>query len=110
MIRFIFLTAVALAIATSAQALSPPPLHQPDGIRADVGYRGVARGHRYGVARGYRHGVARGYGVRRYGYGYNNYVHRGYGYRTYRPGFGIARRQVRRCALWGIGHVCRRWY
>ena len=33
MIRFIFLTAVALAIATSAQALSPPPLHQPDGIR-----------------------------------------------------------------------------
>ena len=118
MIRFIFLTAVALAIATSAQALSPPPLHQPDGIRADVGYRGVARGYRYGVARGrhygvargYRHGVARGYGVRRYGYGYNNYVHRGYGYRTYRPGFGIARRQVRRCALWGVGHVCRRWY
>ena len=24
-------------------------------IRADVGYRGVARGHRYGVARGYGH-------------------------------------------------------
>jgi hypothetical protein len=112
MIRFIVFTVLALGIATSAQAMSPPPLHQPDGIRADVGYRGVARGHRYGVARGYgvrRYGVARGYGVRRYGYGgYGHYRYRGYG--AYRPGFGVARRQVRRCALWGVGHVCRRWY
>ena len=53
MIRFIVFAALALAIATPAEALSPPPLHQSDGIRADVGYRGVARGHRYGVARGY---------------------------------------------------------
>jgi hypothetical protein len=30
------------------------------------------------------------------------------GYRPY--GYGVARRQVRRCALWGAGHVCRRWY
>ena len=113
MIRFIFLTAFALAVATSAQALSPPPLHQPDGIRADVGYRGVARGHRYGVARGHRYGVARGYGHRNYGvrrYGYSGYRYHGYGYRAYRPGFGVARRQVRRCAVWGVGHVCRRWY
>ena len=45
----------------SAQAMSPPPLHRSDGIREDVGYRGVARGHRYGVARGH--------GRRRHGYG-----------------------------------------
>ena len=60
MIRFLVFAALALAIATPAEAMSPPPLPQSDGIRADVGYRGVARGHRYGVARGY--------GVRRYGY------------------------------------------
>jgi hypothetical protein len=23
---------------------------------------------------------------------------------------GVARRQVRRCAVWGAGHVCRKWY
>ena len=51
MIRFIVFAALALAIATPAEAMSPPPLPQSDGIRADVGYRGVARGHRYGVAR-----------------------------------------------------------
>ena len=103
MIRFIFFAALALAIATPAAAISPPPLPQSDGIKTDVGYRGVARGHRYGVARGY--------GVRRYGYsGYRRYGYRGYGYRAYRPyGYGVARRQVRRCALWGAGHVCRRW-
>jgi hypothetical protein len=94
---------IAMLLLPSAQAMSPPPLHQSDGIRADVGYRGGARGHRYGVARGY--------GVRRYGYGgYNRYGYRGYGYRAYRPyGYGVARRQVRRCALWGAGHVCRKW-
>ena len=110
MIRFIVFAALALAIATPAEALSPPPLPQSDGITADVGYRGVARGHRYGVARGY--GVRRyGYsGYRRYGYGgYSRYGYRGYGYRGYRPGYGVVRRQVRRCALWGAGHVCRRW-
>ena len=110
MIRFIVFAALALASATPAEAMSPPPLPQSDGITADVGYRGVARGHRYGVARGY--GVRRyGYsGYRRYGYGgYNRYGYRGYGYRAYRPGYGVVRRQVRRCALWGAGHVCRRW-
>jgi hypothetical protein len=31
MMRF-FAIAFALTVATSAQALSPPPLHQPDGM------------------------------------------------------------------------------
>ena len=22
----------------------------------------------------------------------------------------VAKRQLRRCAVWGAGHVCRRWY
>ena len=34
MIRFIVFAALALAIATPAQAISPPPLPQSDGIRA----------------------------------------------------------------------------
>jgi hypothetical protein len=92
MIRLIAFAAFALAVATSAQAMSPPPLPQPDGISAEARYRGVARGHRYGVARG----------------GYGRYGYRGYGYRGYRPGYGVVRRQVRRCAVWGAGHVCRR--
>ena len=102
---------ISMLLLPSARAMSPIPLHRSDNIRADVGYRGVARGHRYGVARGYGHrnyGVARGYGVRRYGY--SGYRYHGYGYRAYRPGFGVARRQIRRCAVWGVGHVCRRWY
>ena len=33
MIRLIALAAFALALATSAQAMSPVPLHQPDGMR-----------------------------------------------------------------------------
>ena len=32
MIRLIAIAAFALAVATSAQAMSPPPLHQSDGI------------------------------------------------------------------------------
>ena len=100
---------IAMLLLPSAQAMSPPPLHQSDGISDEARYRGVARGHRYGVARGHRYGVARGYGHRHYGY--RGYRHYGYhGYRGYRPGYGVARRQVRRCALWGAGHVCRRWY
>ena len=33
--------------------------------------------------------------------------------RTRVNGICVARttiRQVRRCAVWGVGHVCRRWY
>jgi hypothetical protein len=62
MIRLIAVTAFALAVATSAQAMPVAPLHQPDGM--------------YTQAR----------------------VHH-----------GVARRQVRRCAVWGAGHVCRKW-
>jgi hypothetical protein len=102
---------IAMLLLPSAQAMSPPPINQSDGIRADVGYRGVARGHRYGVARGYGHRRYGYSGYRRYDYGgYSRYGYRGYGYRAYRPyGYGVARRQVRRCALWGAGHVCRKW-
>ena len=36
MIRLIAFAAFALAVATSAQAMSPPPLHQSDGIRTEA--------------------------------------------------------------------------
>jgi len=71
MIRFFAAAAFALAVATSAQAMSPAPLHQGDGLVTQVRAVVVHRGH-----------VA---------------------------GHGVARRQVRRCAVWGAGHVCRSW-
>ena len=78
MIRLIAIAAFALALATSAQAMSPPPLHKSDGMSTEARYRGVARG--YG---GYRH---YGYGVRRYGYsGYRHYGYSGYRHYGYRP-------------------------
>ncbi len=99
MIRLIAFAVFALAVATSAEAMSPAPLHHPDGMITQVRYYGYGRSH-YGYSHyGYRH-----HGYRHYGYG--GYRH--YGYRPY--GYGVARRQVRRCALWGAGHVCRRWY
>ena len=36
MIRLIVFVAFALAVATSAQAMSPPPLHQTDGMITQV--------------------------------------------------------------------------
>ena len=51
MIRLIAVAAFALAVATSAQAMSRVPLHQPDGMTTQVRYYG------------YRH-----YGYRHYGY------------------------------------------
>jgi len=107
MVRLIAVAAFALAVATSAQAMSPPPLHQSDGIRTEALYYGHGRYRHYGYGR-YRHYGYGGY--RRYGYGgyYGGYRH--YGYGGYRPGYGVVRRQVRGCALWGAGHVCRRWY
>ena len=36
MIRLITVAAIALAAATSAQAMSPVPLHQPDGMITQV--------------------------------------------------------------------------
>ena len=69
MIRVIAFAAFALALPTSAQAMSAPPLHRADGMTTetqDVGYR-------------YR-GVARYGGYRRYGYGtYSPYAYRRYG-------------------------------
>ena len=85
---------LAMLLLPSAQAMSPPPLHQSDGISTEARYRGVARG--YG---GYRH---YGYGHRRYGYsGYRHYGYRPYGYRPYGYGVarGIARRNIRRGVL-----------
>jgi hypothetical protein len=69
MIRLIAIVAFALALATSAEAMSPAPLYQPDGMIAQVRYYG------------YRHYGYRHYGYRHYGYG--GY----YGYRPYRYGF-----------------------
>jgi hypothetical protein len=76
MIRLIAFAAFALAVATSAQAMPAPPLHQSDGMVTRVVY---------------------GCGP----------------FRTRVNGVCVARttkRQVRRCAVWGAGHVCRRWY
>jgi hypothetical protein len=88
MIRLIAVAAFALAAATSAQAMTLAPLHQSDGMRTQAQHVG------------YRHrGVARGYGV-----------FRPYGYGVWPFRSGVAGRQVRRCALWGAGDVCRRWY
>ena len=103
----------ALAVATSAQAMSPAPLHQPDGMTTQVRYYGY--GHRrYGYG-GYRHYGYSGYrhygysGYRHYGYSGYNYGYRHYGYGGYRHyGYrpyghevarGIARRNIRRGIL-----------
>jgi hypothetical protein len=76
MIRLIAIAAFALAVATPAQAMSPAPLHQSDGMITQVAYGcGAGRTRVRGVC------VAR-----------------------------TTKRQVRRCAVWGAGHVCRRWY
>lgn len=76
MIRLIAGIGFALVVATSAQAMSPAPVHQPDGIATQVAYAcGAGRTRVGGVC------VAR-----------------------------TTKRQVRRCAVWGAGNVCRRWY
>jgi hypothetical protein len=75
MIRLIAIAGFALAVATSAQAMSPLPLHQQDGRITQV-----------------RHACGPG-------------VHMVNGYcRT-----TVMRRQVRRCLVFGAGHVCRKW-
>ena len=76
MIRLIAFAAFALAVATSAQAMSPVPLQQPDGMTTQVAFWcGPFQERVNGVC------VAR-----------------------------TTKRQVRRCAVWGAGHVCRQWY
>ena len=77
MIRLIAFAAFALAVATSAQAMSPVPLHQSDGMITQVREAcGAGRVRINGVC------VAR-----------------------------TTKRQVgvRRCAVWGAGHVCNQW-
>jgi len=75
MIKLIGVTAIALAIGVSAQAMPRAPLHQSDGVTTQVAYGcGLGRTRVRGVC------VSR---------------------RTIRG--------VRRCAVWGVGHVCRRW-
>jgi hypothetical protein len=99
MIKSIAFAAFALALATSAQAMSAPPLHRADGMTTEtqyVGYRyrGVAR---YGGYRRYGYGTYSPYAYRRYGYGtYSPYSYRRYGYGV---GRGIARRNIRRGVL-----------
>ncbi len=107
MIRLIAAAAFSLAVATSAQAMSPAPLHQADGVITQVRYYGYGHRH-YGYRHGYRHygyGGYRHYGyARHYGYGgYYGYRHYGYrhygygGYHGYRPyGYGVAHRHARR--------------
>jgi hypothetical protein len=95
---------LAILLVPSAQAMSPPPLHQPDGMTTQVRYYGY--GHRrygYGGYRhyGYRH-YGYNYGYRHYGYsGYRHYGYRPYAYRPYGYGVarGIARRNIRRGVL-----------
>ena len=72
MIKLIAIAAFALGLATSAEAMSPAPLHQPDSMTTQVRYYGY--GHR---RYGYRH-----YGYRHYGYG--GYYGRPYRYGLYR--------------------------
>ena len=77
MIRLIAVS--ALAFATSAQAMSPAPLHQTDAMITQIA---VA----CGVGRTRVNGVCVARATRRH-----------------------VRREARRCAVWGAGHVCTRW-
>ena len=80
MIRLLAVTTFALTLASSAQAMSPAPINQPDEMitQAAVGC-GAGRTRVGGVC------VAR---------------------TTKRQ----VRRAARRCAMWGAGGVCSRWY
>jgi hypothetical protein len=75
MIRVIAVAAFALALTTSAQAITLAPLHLQNGVITQV-----------------REACGAG-------------MHRVNGVCVTTP----ARRQVRRCLVWGAGHVCRKW-
>jgi hypothetical protein len=77
MVRLIAISAFALAVATSAQAMSPVSLNQPDGMITQVRQA-------CGVGMHWRSDLGRCVTT-------------------------PARRQVRRCLVWGAGHVCRKW-
>ena len=104
---------LAMLLIPSAQAMSPPPLHQSDGISTEARYRGVG----LPVAMAGIGTMATGLGatataaigttaitmaIGHYGnYGYRHYGYRPYGYRPYGYGVarGIARRNIRRGVL-----------
>ena len=77
MIRVITAAAFAVAIATSAHAITLAPLHQPNGMITQVRQA-------CGVGMHWRSDLGRCVTT-------------------------PARRQVRRCLVWGAGHVCRKW-
>jgi len=71
--------AFALVLATSVQAMPVAPLHQPEGMTTQVRMA-------CGAGRVRINGVCVARTTRRH-----------------------VRRSVRRCAVWGAGHVCHRW-
>ena len=77
MVRLIAIAAFALAVATSAQAITLAPLHQPNGVITQVRQA-------CGVGMHWRADLNRCVTT-------------------------PARRQARRCLVWGAGHVCRKW-
>ena len=79
MIRLIAVAAFALAVATSAQAMSPAPLPQLDGMVTQVAAA-------CGVGQTRVNGVCVARAAKRQ-----------------------ARRETRRCAVWGTGNTCVQW-
>jgi hypothetical protein len=77
MIRVIAAAAFAFALTTSAYAITPTRLHQPNGVITQV--REAC-----GVGMHWRNDLGRCVTT-------------------------PARRQARRCLVWGAGHVCRKW-
>ena len=80
MIKVIAVAAFALAVTNSAQAISPAPLHHPDAMITQVAF------------------------------GCGPFRTRVAGVCVARTTKRQVRRQVRRCAVWGAGGVCARWY
>jgi len=80
MIRLIAIAAFALAVATPAQAMSPAPLHHPDAMITQVAF------------------------------GCGPFRTRVAGVCVARTTKRQVRRHARRCALWGAGGACVRWY
>jgi hypothetical protein len=76
MIRLIAVAGVAVVVATSVQAMTLAPVHQPNGMISQV----------------------------RQACGVGMHWVNGVGCVT-----TPARRQARRCLVWGAGHVCRKW-
>jgi hypothetical protein len=80
MLRFIAVAAFALAVATPVQAMSPAPLPQIETLTTEVAFL-------CGPGRTRVGGVCVARTTKRQ-----------------------VRRAERRCAVWGAGNVCTRWY